>query len=235
MIDRLHDLAAQSWNRERGVDSDFLTPEEFTAFTKGAQALAYAEPQVYADDWERKLIHFGQGEPAIDVLKITSTAGEHEILKHSDYLGALMGLGLERRVIGDIVVDGDSAYVYAKSSITEYILQQLTSVSRASVTIEIVEELPDEAKPKRIREEHVVSSLRLDRFIATVFKMSRGKAAEAIEGGLIFIDGRQELKVHYQLEPEERISFRRRGKVQFTEIKGETRKGSLVVVVERSA
>lgn len=235
MIDRLHELAEQSWSRERGIDSDFLTPEEFSVFAMNTQALEYADPKVYAPDWERKLIHFGAGEAEITVLKITSLAGEHVSLKHSDYLGALMGQGIERRMIGDIVTAGETAYVYVKTSIADYIRQELREVGRAQVQIEAVEELPEEAQPQRIREEHVLSSLRLDRFIATVFRMSRGKAAEAIEGGLIFIDGRQEQKVHYQLEPGERISFRRQGKVQFMEIKGVTRKGSQIAVVERYA
>lgn len=232
MIHHLEDLANQSFYQSRGIDSDFLTPEEFSNFLQRKNSFAFAEPKVYKEDWERKLIHFGPGSAEIDIIHIQSKAGNFIKLKHPDYLGSLTGLGIDRKLIGDIIASEDEAYVFAKSSISPYILSQLDQVGKASVELSLVDEIPDHALPKSTIREHVLSSLRLDRFVSTCFKESRKEAVMAIESGLIFIDGLEERKTHTLLEEGQRVSYRRKGKVRFLSVLRKTKKDSFLVQVE---
>lgn len=70
------------------------------------------------DGAERVMVAFGPApEPAdypITCLHIAPKQEKFaEELTHRDYLGTLMGLGLERRVLGDILPCGKGAYLFA--------------------------------------------------------------------------------------------------------------------------
>lgn len=97
---------AQKALRGQPVDSDFLTPAEYQEYLSLRKELFDAMPAVFADDWERKLIHFGAGTPDIQFLRIRPRM-KNAKLRHRDLLGAILGTGLERRVIGDVfLIDG---------------------------------------------------------------------------------------------------------------------------------
>lgn len=229
ITDRFEDLAQTAYYQDRPLDSDFLTPEEFSAFLTIKDRLSYAQPTAYQEDWERKLVHFGPGQPDLALLEITSKAPSFVHLAHPDYLGALLGLGLDRKVTGDIIAFPDKAYVYVKGHVADFIQNNLSQVGRARVEVRAIEDLPEEARPKTEEVEIIVSSLRLDRVVSTLFRLSRGKAQEAIREGLVYVDGLQMTRDHYTIEEGQRISFRHKGKARFLEVVKETKKGSLVL------
>ncbi|WP_304264257.1 YlmH/Sll1252 family protein [Kallipyga massiliensis] len=229
ITDRFEDLAQMAYTQGRPLDSDFLTPEEFSEFLTIKDRLSYAQPTVYQEDWERKLVHFGPGQPDLALLEITSTAPSFVRLAHPDYLGALLGLGLDRKVTGDIIAFPDKAYVYVKGHVVDFITDNLNQVGRARVEVRVIEDLPEEARPKSEEVQIIVSSLRLDRVVSTLFRLSRGKAQEAIREGLVYVDGLQMTRDHYTIEEGQRISFRHKGKARFLEVVTETKKGSLVL------
>ena len=57
-----------------------------------------------------------------------------EELTHRDYLGTLMGLGLERRVLGDILLCGKGAYLFCTAGMADYIESELHRVRHTEVT-----------------------------------------------------------------------------------------------------
>ena len=57
-----------------------------------------------------------------------------ETLSHRDYLGALMNLGIERYLIGDILVDEKCAYIFCMSHIMDLLKEQLGQVNGLSRT-----------------------------------------------------------------------------------------------------
>lgn len=233
MIDRLEDLANTAYYQDRPVDSDFLTPEEFSEFLTCRDRLAYANPTVYREDWERKLVHFGPGQADIALLEIASKAQAFVKLSHPDYLGALLGMGLDRKVTGDIIAFPDRAYIYVKGHVADFIVENMTQVGRAGVKVRPIDDLPEAARPKTKEEEIITSSLRLDRLVSTLFRLSRGKAQAAIKEGLVFVNGKQITQSDFILEEGQRLSFRHRGKARFQEVLRETKKGSLVVSILR--
>ena len=233
MLRQLIDLAKQASLKNSGVDSDFLTPEEYSSFLENRKQFHFVENKVYKEDWERKLIHFGLGEAEISILHIRSKSGRFVKLKHPDYLGALIGLGLDRKVLGDIIAFEEEAFVYVKSTMEDFLLHHLKEVGRASVEVETIEEIPQDKLPKSQVEEVVLSSLRIDRFLASVFHLARKKSQEAIQEGLVFIDGLSITKIHTDVEENQRISLRKKGKVRLLKILRKTKKGSLVIQIER--
>lgn len=233
MKKRLKDLAEQSYYQNRPIDSDFLSMDEYSEYIEIKNALAYSSPTIYKDDWERKLIHFGPGKADIVILKIISKSKNFVNLSHPDYLGALIALGVERRVIGDIIAFPDHAYVYVKGAISQFIKESLYEVGRASVSVIELENVPDEAQNKIIEDEVVVSSLRPDKLIATIFKMLRSKASLAISEGLVFINGLQIKNSNKMLVPGDQLTLRHHGKVKFISLVGKSKKGYLIIKIGR--
>ena len=64
-------------------------------------------------------------------------------LTHRDFLGALMSLGIEREVLGDIVIRDNVGYLFAKEDIAEYIKDSLTEIKHTAVRINTADSLPE--------------------------------------------------------------------------------------------
>ena len=245
---------------KRGIPTHtgFLTPAELS-LAENVCRTGYLLTGGYADA-ERRICVFlpsaaeadvcadGEAEAElaarfICVLKVSVPKGSKP-LTHRDYLGAILGLGIERSVIGDILVrqeDTDSGHsvtagadIIVLREMAEYLAQNLTSVGRAEINACIAElsELdPGSQRTEEYRD--TVASLRLDSVCASAFRAARGKAQEAIRQGLVSVNGRQVTKPDRELEEGDRISLRGKGKAVLTEVGARTRKGRIAVVITR--
>ena len=147
-----------------------------------------------------------------------------EKLTHRDVLGALMSLGIERAKIGDIIVNAQTMFFFAKEEITSYIVESLTSIRHTVVTLEIETEQQIAYEPTYIEEVAVVSSIRLDAVIAAICKTSRSISLRMIQEGKIFVNGTECLHNTYYCKPDDILSIRGYGKVRFGETIGVTKK-----------
>lgn len=155
-------------------------------------------------------------------------------LSHRDYLGAIMGLGIKREMIGDIIVREDGADVFCLKSIGKFISQNLKKSGRGSVEGEILpvkEYIKSEGKTEI--KFYSVASLRLDSIAAAVFNLSRGTAAEMIKGGIIYVNSKQCFKNDYIINQGDKIVLRGKGKVVLEEIIGENKKGRVHINIKR--
>ena len=152
-------------------------------------------------------------------------------LNHRDYLGALLNLGIERDVIGDIVINGDCAYIVCFKTAAEYIKDNLTRVGRCKVEVVILDNF--DLKSNISIEEGMcnLSSLRLDAFIAGVFKFSRTAASESITKGIVCVNGIYTTDKTYIVKENDRISLKGNGKVVFYRIKNKTKKERLNCII----
>jgi len=150
-------------------------------------------------------------------------------LNHRDYLGALMNLGIERDMTGDIMCDENEAYIYVMKEIAPIICKELIRIKHTSVKCEEV--LPDECTLSNKFEEiqGSVASERLDVILAFVYNLSRSQASELINAEQVFIDGRTAYSGGYDLKQGSKVSVRGKGKFIYDGIKGNTRKGRLFV------
>jgi len=96
--------------------------------------------------------------------------GQFARLSHRDVLGALMGLGIERDRLGDLLVTADSVRILCDSKMAEYLLQNLTKIGAVGVSCEMADLAgiaPREERCKEIRA--TVASLRIDSIAASGF------------------------------------------------------------------
>ncbi len=190
---------------------------------------------------ERQMARFG--DPAelgyeepfpIDLLLIEPKQKKFsEELTHRDYLGALMNLGIEREMLGDLLVKDSTACVFVCERMTAFVLEELRSVRRTAVKVSKLADLPENMRPKLLRETVTVSSLRLDGILARAFHLSRGDAKKLFDAERVFLNGR--LCKSPEKEPAEgdRISLRGYGKMQYFGVRRVTAKDRLAVEIGR--
>ena len=153
---------------------------------------------------------------------------------HRDYLGSLLALGLKRGKLGDIIVNGDSAYMVVDIGVSSFIRSNLVRVSRWEVCLEEVS--PEEIifPQKEYREINAaVASLRLDSVSASGFGLSRSKTAAMISSGMVQLNWKTITDVSCQVKEGDTISFKGRGRVEVSGVKGLSRSGRIFVTLKR--
>ena len=154
-------------------------------------------------------------------------------VSHRDYLGALMGLGIKREMVGDIVVTNEGADIIVMKLVAEYIKAELKSVGRASVSIKEVrfDEISDMVA--NVHEEIInVSSMRIDNIISACFRLSRSESADAVLSGNVYVNSLQILKCDKKINIGDKIVYRSKGKVVLKEISGISKKGRNFIKID---
>ena len=160
--------------------------------------------------------------------------GADSALTHRDILGSLMGLGVERDRLGDILVSPHSADIIAAPSLRDFFLREWTEAGRVKLTVaEIAREelLLPQGQVKGLRD--TVSSLRLDAVAAAAFSVSRGKAAELIAAGRVNLDHVPCLKPDKPVAEGAVLTARGFGKAKLKEVGGLSKKGRTGITIER--
>lgn len=192
------------------------------------------------EDAERKLACFGDENefgyapaPPIALVKVSPLSQKFsDDLTHRDFLGSLIGLGIKREALGDIVITGNTAYVFCLESICRYITDNLIKVRRTSVKCETVENLPENALPKPKEKLLIVSSMRLDTGISAVYDISRSKSAALVESEKVFINSKLTDSLSKNIEIGDTVSVRGYGRFRYKDIAGGTKKGRTRIICE---
>lgn len=181
---------------------------------------------------ERKLMCFYEhgAEPCYPIVCICIVS--KETITHSQVLGAVMGLGISRDTIGDIVIDVNSAYLFCLKHIASFIVDNLLSVDRVHVEPVIMENLPSldckEGDTKRI----TVSSLRLDAVLSSSLNLSRNSTNMLITQGKVYRNHIQETKIDRKLFQSDVLSIRGVGRLKILEIEKVNKKGKYPLYIE---
>ena len=156
-------------------------------------------------------------------------------LTHRDYLGSVLGLGLERDVTGDVfVADEHSAYVVCKGEISGFLIDNLIHVSADTVRVTQMPAgfvPPVERKRQVIRD--TVASARLDCVVAALTNFSREKAQVAVRSGLVELNYETVEACDTTVEPPCVLSVRGVGKFSVLSFDGETKKGRMRLSAEK--
>ena len=243
LIKRIMDLAEKSYRNNLYTYTHFLNPEELSLFLSRKSDFEAYTYQIFGgnENSERKMVGFGNAkelgydsEFPIQLIKISPLMLKFaNDFSHRDVLGAIMHLGIERNVIGDIIVKDKFAYVYCESSISNFILEHLEKVRNTNVKCEIVDLAIPECAPNLKEEKVIVASLRLDALICAVFKLSRKEVLEYFRGKKVFLDYTLVENNSAKVKEGSIISVRGFGKICFKQICGETKKGRIMVIYDR--
>ncbi|HIU63456.1 MAG TPA: RNA-binding protein [Candidatus Avacidaminococcus intestinavium] len=155
-------------------------------------------------------------------------------LGHRDILGAFMGLGCQREVLGDIIFVPEGAQFVTDQSFNSYIESNLTQIGNAPVTLKRIakeELLQKEEKVKVITA--TVAALRLDSVAAVGYGVSRSRMSEEIKKQNVKVNWKETKNGAQIVSVGDIISFRGRGRIELTEVKGTTKKGRISIVVNR--
>ena len=239
---KLLDMADRSFRNNQYIFTDFLSMADMSVFFEYEKEFSYAGVTVWNGDgsYERGMLRFGNPESfgyeedfPIDILLITPLAEKFaENLSHRDFLGALMNFGIERDVLGDIIVDERKAYLFCESKMTEFIIENLSRVRHTSVMVKKVAEIPEieSRQPKEVTIQ--VASERIDGVVAKVYHLSRGDSAELFTSQRVFLNGRLMENYSHQLKTGDVVSVRGFGRFTYKGSGSVSKKGKLNVTVD---
>lgn len=248
MIDNdihIYDLLAK---REKGESTAtrFLNESE--------KALASKELQTLGEDFR---IFGGYGEcirarivfPAfwetdsIDaseyVTSVKIVGSGYETLTHSDFLGSVLGLGISRNAVGDIVVEKEktSAVVFCTPEIKSFLLSAPPVLERVGRdTVRVIDYTPGEDftsghgfESKTV----LAASLRLDCIVSSLCNVSRENAKVMISQEKVSLNYVSALKCDAGVSAGDIISVRGKGKFRIDEASGNTKKGKIRLQISK--
>lgn len=236
---RLHDLADKSFQQGIFTFTGFLGLNEQDIFWREEAGLRYAGYGLWGgcENADRVMVRFGNAEELgyeipfpIVCIHIQPLAQKFaDELSHRDFLGALMNLGIERSILGDIKVGEKQAYLFCLDSMAEFICGNLTQVKHTHVKCTVTEKYENILQEEPIPISVQVQSPRIDAVLARVYNMSREKSLELFRTGKVYVDGRLCENNSRQLKAGEMVNARGYGKFTLTGEFRETRKGRLAV------
>lgn len=167
------------------------------------------------------------------VSAVTFSFRKQSKLSHRDFLGAVLGVGLERSVLGDIAVSEEHAVVFCLDTAAGLVcgLEKIGS-SGVKAELGITRGVPA-AKFETL--DRTVASLRLDRLVGACANISGDRSAALIKSGQVSADFSVCLNVSGIIKENTVISIRGYGRFRLAKIAGETKKGKIRVIIEKYA
>ncbi|QNU68472.1 RNA-binding protein [Ruminiclostridium herbifermentans] len=225
------------------VYSDFLSPYEaaiakrildkvsdvFYTFTGGYEGAERVIAVISTDIIDQDIV---LSNSPLSFLRITPSM--EKPLSHRDYLGSLMGLGIKREKIGDILVCQSHADVFLIDKIAEYILYNLDKIGNVKVSCELLnlyEYTPPQKKEKVINT--TVASLRADSIAASGFGVSRTKVLEYFKAQRVNVNWEVVQNPSKQLSEGDTISIRGKGRIVLEKVVGTTKKDRISIVIKK--
>lgn len=235
------DKIQQANTRNQMTSTGFFTPEEAADFPLLLAQLKIKDPYhftggypsasrsicVFPPPWEQD---FQEEQAPLSVIEAT-IKGE---VGHRDVLGSLMSLGLTRRKFGDILLDSTQCQVLVLEETAPILLSQWSSVGRYPLSLK-ESPLTQLKVPEQSLKDIVstVATLRLDSVLATGFSLSRSKASSFISSGAVTINHKECKKPDKQINQGDILVCRGYGKCLVTEIKGESKKGRIILHLQK--
>lgn len=174
-------------------------------------------------------------EPSDDDFKIsvyhTTFNKTYKDIGHRNVLGSIMSLGIERNTFGDIYIVDNNIYLFVSCEIEKYLIDNMPLINNQS--LEFIK--TDNINDGHVKEEEIriinVASMRLDAIIARSLNVSRSKATEIIESGLVFINHVEVNSITHTCKLNEIISIRKFGRITILENLKKTKKDRLQIKI----
>lgn len=156
-------------------------------------------------------------------------------LAHRDYLGAVLGLGIERDAIGDVCVQNDrEAVLFCDSLMAAFLAENLQRVGNDAVQVQQILLPADFDGGKRfVSLTDTVASPRADAVVAALCNLSRERAQRLFLQELVEVDYEPCQKYDKELTAGTTLTVRGHGKFIIRSISDKTKKGRLRLVADR--
>ena len=243
ILDKILDKAKQAESKGKIEYTDFLDMyqvalvKKFIAQNKMNNVLLFGG----YENAERKVAIFYPNNVELnpndsEILEIVRIKlGKGEKYTHRNYLGGIIKIGMKREKIGDILVAEDGADIIVKSETSKALAQELATLTRFQNSQISVEKIMDIRQPEiKVEEVNIiVPSLRLDSIVSDLAKTSRSKAVEILAQERVFVNGQNETKPSKIIKIGDIITIRGKGRFVIKEMKGNTRSGRNILLVEK--
>ena len=247
---RLDDLRARAEHGEVAV-SAFLSPRELhfarreldrrgvSFFTFGGHDGAERQKIYFLPDYmddissARELLDYGY---STDICTLRVRGSGFVTLSHRDFMGSLLGLGIERSVIGDIIVTdtGREAVVFCDGTIAVFLIETWTKAGNDKIRAERFS-LPEDFIPERrfMPINDTVASPRLDAVVASVCKLSREKARVMVKNETVEVDYEMSCRPDRAIFAPCLLTVRGYGKFRILSVSEQTKKGRYRLFAEK--
>ena len=254
LLARLDDLMRLS---ERGEVSctAFLTPAEAVRGRRYVVSCGYGQ-RVIADggytDAERVRLFFlpeyyeglteetDRPEAVVEAIReavvgVLIKGSGYRVLGHRDFMGSILGLGIDRDALGDIAVLNDhEAVVFCGEPVAKLLVESLEKVASDTVKVSRVAKGQSVSVVRRFETvSDTVASPRLDCVVAALANLSRDRAQTMVRNGLCEVDYETVEDCDLQLVPPCVVSIRGCGKYRLVSLSDLTKKGRVRLVAEK--
>lgn len=234
-------MAKRSLSRREVLHTNFLTPpvvkESMLAIQKLADVKAIAQGGY--PEAERCRISVGHADELtsdpdiISALSITGNFTFHPC-SHGDFLGAILGTGIAREKLGDIILQEEKgAQVVIVPELVDFLVSSLRKVGNVTVSCTRIPLTALEYEPPKIKTfKTIEASLRVDALASAGFKISRSKLVDLISSGDVRVNWTQITKNGTILKTGDIVSVSGKGRLKIGEINS-TKKGKYAVELIR--
>nr|WP_300381849.1 YlmH/Sll1252 family protein [Clostridium sp.] len=216
--------------------SSFLNPNLWSFFEYNCRNEKFQfEANGIFSESERRMVSFNNIYDVpfpIIILKIENKSS-FSTLKHKDYLGAIMSLGIERNKLGDLILIENSCYLPVTEDISNYIILNLNKIGRSPVEIKVIEDL--HKVPSLQFEEIIINvkSLRIDSVVAKLINASRSIGVQFIDNGKVLLNYVKSKDKSQEIKFDDRITIRGTGKFIIGNLIGDTKSGKHKILVKK--
>lgn len=163
-------------------------------------------------------------------IRVLRLWGETEGLSHRDFLGGILGQGISRDKLGDILVFDNHADIIIKAEIENFIRINLDKIGNKRFEVERVD-FEDLVAVEDEYEEiyRSLSSLRLDSYISSAYNLSRKDGQNLVNKGYVKVNFEPIDRPAYEIKEKDLVSVRGFGRSKLHKIKGVSKKDRLKV------
>ena len=217
--------------------NEFLTPNVWSLLISNEKQLEITV-QTFGlfEEAERRMVAFSEEQEFSYPIKVVCIKNKSKFsnLKHKDYLGAVMSLGIKREKIGDIVLHENLCFFPVCEEISGYILNNLKTVGNSPCSVEVINDSFNlDISPNYTEISVITTSLRIDCVVSSICNISRNKAIELIAQGKVQINYLEIKEKDKVISFNDRITIRGFGKFNVKEEIGSTQKGRIKLLVKK--
>lgn len=225
---RVLDQAEQAIKTWEVVCTDFLSPPELMEVQRMFSRLT----EVHLLAWggypqaERQRVAIARADLPLDVSQVEIAALDiagnflFDPANHRDFLGAILGTGIVREKLGDILVSGErGAQAIVVPEMVDFLSLHLTQVRSVPVKTQAIDLAELKIRePKKKEMTTVEASMRLDALASAGFGMSRSKMADLINAGDVRVNWKEITQASHALKPGDLVAIRGKGRLEVGEV-----------------
>lgn len=227
-VSRVIDQAEQAIKTWEVVLTDFFAPPELAEI----RAVFGRLTDIHLVAWggypqaERQRLAIARVELPLDETHVELAALEiagnflFDPATHRDFLGAMLGTGIVREKVGDILVLGErGAQAIVAPEMVDFLMLHFTQVRSVPVKVQpIVFAELKVREPKKKELTTVEASMRLDAIASAGFGISRNKMVDLIGSGDVRVNWKEIATPSYTVKAGDLISIRGKGRLEVGDV-----------------